>query len=276
VSKKLYYEEQLIKYKNNTKMIWYTLNKALNKNRKKKEMPKSFVGNNSMGIIDDPKKIANGFNEYFINVGPNLAKKIKENPDMTFDNYLTSNYPNSMFLDPITENELVIEINSMNPNKSPGHDDISIHIVKSRAKEVSKPLTHIFNLTFLNGIIPDKLKVAVVTPVYKANENNKFTNYRPISVLSCFSKLLEKLMCKRLMKFIEKNKLLSTNQYGFRKGRSTEHAIIELVDKITRAIDQGKYTIGIFLDLSKAFDTINHKILIKKLSGGLLVAGPVG
>ena len=67
------------------------------------------------------------------------------------------------------------------------------------------------------------------------------------------------------MKFIEKNKLLSTNQYGFRKGRSTEHAIIELVDKITKAIDQGKYTIGIFLDLSKAFDTINHKILIKKL-----------
>ena len=152
VSKKLYYEEQLIKYKNDTKMIWYTLNKALNKNRKKKEMPKSFFGNNSMDIIDDPKKIANGFNEYFINVGPNLAKKIKENPDMTFDNYLTSNYPNSMFLDPITENELVIEINSMNPNKSPGHDDISIQIVKSHAKEVSKPLTHIFNLTFLNGI----------------------------------------------------------------------------------------------------------------------------
>ena len=128
-------------------------------------------------------------------------------------------------------------------------------------------------ISFLSGIIPDKLKIAVVTPVFKTNEANKFENYRPISVLSCFSKLLEKIMYKRLIKFIDKNKILSKHQYGFRKNRSTdpgnevatEHALIELIDGITKAIDQGKYTIGIFLDLSKAFDTINHKILIKKL-----------
>ena len=114
-------------------------------------------------------------------------------------------------------------------------------------------------------LIPDKLKVALVTPIFKANERNKFENYRPISVLTCFSKLLEKLMYKRLIKFIETHKILSKHQYGFRKNRSTEHAIIELVDNITRAIDEGKYTVGIFLDLSKAFDTINHNILISKL-----------
>ena len=134
----------------------------------------------------------------------------------------------------------------MNINKSPGYDDINIKTIVSCAKQISKPLTHICNLSFLSGIIPDKLKIAVVTPVFKANEANKFENYRPISVLSCFSKLLEKIMYKRLIKFIAKNKILSKHQYGFRKNRSTEHALIELIDGITKAIDQGKYTIGIF------------------------------
>ena len=170
-----------------------------------------------------------------------------------------------MFLAPITENELENEIKSMDSSKSPGYDNISNKILKLTAKEISKPLTHIFNLTFQNGDIPEKLKLAIVTPIFKAGENNKYENYRPISVLSCFSKLLEKLMYKRLIDFIDKNQILSKHQYGFRKNRSTELAIIELVDKIAKGIDQGKYTLGIFLDLSKAFDTINHKILIKKL-----------
>jgi retron-type reverse transcriptase len=107
---------------------------------------------------------------------------------------------------------------------------------------------------------------SVVTPIFKKNENNEFKNYRPISVLTFFSKLLEKRMCKRLIKFIEKNKILTKHQYGFTANRSTELAIIELADRITKATDNGEYTIGIFLDLSKAFDTINHKILVQKLT----------
>ena len=153
----------------------------------------------------------------------------------------------------------------MSINKSPGHDEICSRIIKTTGKEISKPLTHIFNLTFGSGIIPDKPKIALVTPIFKANENGKFENYLPISVLTCFSKLLERLIYKRLIKYVEKNKILSKHQYGFRKNRSTELAVIELVDKITKAIDKGECTIGIFLDLSKVFDTINHKILIEKL-----------
>jgi hypothetical protein len=156
-------------------------------------------------------------------------------------------------------------LKNTNSNKSCGYDGISTNVLKIIAKEISKPLTHIFNLTFSNGIIPDKLKIALVTPIFKGNERNRFENYRPISVLNYFSKLLEKLMAARLTKFIEKNNVLSKHQYGFRKNRSTELAVLNFTDKITKAIDEGKFTVGVFLDLSKAFDTINHKILISKL-----------
>ncbi len=152
-----------------------------------------------------------------------------------------------------------------------GHDGISTNIAKLIAKDISKSLTHIFNLTFSTGIIPDNLKVALITPIFKSNDTMRFKNYRPISVLVCFSKLLERLMISRLSKFIDKNKILSKHQYGFRKNRSTEHALTDFIDKITKATDEGEYSIGIFLDLSKAFDTIDHKILIKNWN--IMVSG---
>ncbi len=170
-----------------------------------------------------------------------------------------------VFLEPITKYELETEIRNLNPKKSPGYDGLSVKVIRSVTDVILEPLSYIFNLTFISGNIPDNLKTALITPVFKANENNEFKNYRPISVLTCFSKLLEKLMYKRLIKFIEKNRMLTHHQYGFRENRSTELAIIELTSELTKAIDNGEFTIGIFLDLSKAFDTINHRILIQKL-----------
>ena len=107
-----------------------------------------------------------------------------------------------MFLDPITEFEVQNEMNNLNSNKSPGYDGLSARTIKQVSKEVSKPLAHIFNLTFTTGIIPEQIKTSLVTPVFKSNEENKFENYRPISVLTCFAKLLEKLMYKRLIKYV--------------------------------------------------------------------------
>ena len=264
IAKKKYYEEQLIKYKYDSKLLWKTLNKIMNKHEKNKSFPNEFIANESARKINDPQTIADKFNEYFVNVGPNIAKKIPKG-DRTYDQYLTGIYQNSFFLEPITKYELQNEISSLNPNKSPGYDSLSVKIIQKVGNEISEPLSHIFNLTFINGNIPDNLKKALIMPVFKANENNEFKNYRPISVLSCFSKLLEKLMYKRLIKFIEKNGILTPHQYGFRQNRSTELAIIELTNRLTKAIDNGEFTVGVFLDLSKAFDTIYHRILIHKL-----------
>ena len=130
---------------------------------------------------------------------------------------------------------------------------------------IKQPLTNIFNQSFSTGIFPDDLKISLITPTYKNEDKSLYSNCRPVAVLPCFSKILEKLMHKRLMDYIERGNILYGKQYGFRKKHSTEMAIIELTTKLTNAIDDRKLTAGIFLDLSKAFDTVDHSIITSKL-----------
>ena len=131
---------------------------------------------------------------------------------------------------------------------------------KKKIIYVLEPFMHICNLSFSKGLFPLQMKIAKVIPMFKSGDKSQFNNYRPISVLSQFSKILENLFYERLKTYIDKHVLLSDNQYGFRSNRSTSLALLELVEKITKSIDDGKYTIGIFIDIKKAFDTIDHNI----------------
>ena len=126
-------------------------------------------------------------------------------------------------------------------------------------------MVHICNLSFTTGVFPYELKIANVVPIFKSGDERVFSNYRPVSVLPVFSKLLERLMYNRLLQYINDNNLLYNLQFGFQKGKSTHMAIIVLLDKISEALDNGDYVIGVFLDFSKAFDTVDHCILLRKL-----------
>ena len=129
-----------------------------------------------------------------------------------------------------------------------------------------EPLCHIINLSFDKGYVPYELKIANVVPIFKKGDATLISNYRPISVLPVFSKIFEKLVYSRLTKYIDKHNILTNYQFGFKKGYSTYMALTILIDKITSAMDKGEHIIGLFLDFAKAFDTVNHDILLCKLN----------
>ena len=138
-------------------------------------------------------------------------------------------------------------------------------LVKKIIPYIVKPLAHICNTSLMNGIFPDRMKIARVIPLFKNGDVKEFSNYRPVSILPQFYKILEMVFHNRLMSFINDKQILNNSQFGFRKNMSTALAIIELVEEITTAIDEGKTTVGVFIDLKKAFDTVDHNILVKKL-----------
>ena len=164
-----------------------------------------------------------------------------------------------------TQEETKQVINNL-PNKtSCGHDQISNELLKSLANSISYPLSTIFNQSISEGIYPDQMKLAEIIPLYKGKDSDKVINYRPISLLVTISKVIEKLIYKRMIKFIDKYNLLYDSQYGFRTKQSCEHAILELIGNILESKNSKQHACALFLDLSKAFDTLNHNILLEKL-----------
>ena len=148
---------------------------------------------------------------------------------------------------------------------STDYNDINMLMVKKIIIQIVRPFVHMCNVSFQTGVFPDKMKIAKVVPLFKSGEKNVFTNYRPISLLPQFSKILEKLYNERMDTFLNKHDILSPSQYGFRSNMSTSQALLDLTEEITSSLDNKKYSVGIFIDLKKAFDTIDHDILAKKI-----------
>ena len=257
-----YYSNLLLNEKFSIQNLWKVYRHLMGKDENKKATVLNKLINDN-GVVTGNDGIANTFNKYFCTIGQKLAETFQVNDN--YKKYLTSFFSNSMFLNPITEFELHKEITKLPTDKSPGYDEIPPKIVKKSALFILKPLTHIYNLSFLQGYVPDKLKLAKVVPIHKKNDIYHPGNYRPISLLSVFNKLLEKLMFYRIYSFLEKFNILFEHQFGFRQKYSTVLALIEITDNIKENLDNGNCVIGTYLDLTKAFDTVNHQILLKKL-----------
>ena len=262
LAKKLYISDLLTKYRGDIKMTWRTINDLIGKKKEAKDtFPKNILhgGKN----IDSKSKIADVFNNFFSKVGSELAKNIPDS-DTPFTNFL-ERIENDMSIKDITSDELKVAFMKLEPDKSAGFDEINPRVVKYVSTEIFKPLKYIINLSVRQGEVPEKLKIARVVPVFKDGDRTEVSNYRPISILTCFSKIYEKIMYNRLFNHLETNNILYKKQFGFQAKNSTEHAALVLSDNILTAFEKNEFLLSLFIDLSKAFDTVDHDILIAKL-----------
>lgn len=260
-SKRDYYKNRIIINQNNMKKVYDIISEATNENVNKHQGLK--IGNDNGVLFLDNKLMSNYCNEYFANIGIKMLDKITEPKDFAQE---IPSINNTMFLTPVTENELIEHINTLKNNSAPGVDGITSKIIKLNHPYIISPLAHIINLIFSNGQVPSQFKVSIITPIHKAKDKTKISNYRPISLINNFGKIFEKCLKKRLIDFLKINNILHKNQFGFLEGKSTSDAMYEVIKEITENLDSNKKCIAVFLDLAKAFDTVNHDKLLNALN----------
>ena len=262
-SKKNHYQKYFSDNTDNIRQTWKGIKLIININNiTKSNMSSLKIGND---ISSDPINMANCFNNYFSNIGSDLQNQIY-NYGNDFSKYL--NYPNehNFFIYPTDELEIINLIDNLCSNKAIGPHSIPTNIFQLIKCNIASPLTKILNLSFSTGIYPDNLKVARVIPIYK-NKGSMLqcNNYRPISLLSNINKIYEKIMYTRVYNFLHIHNCIYDLQFGFREYHSTNHALLNLTEHIREALDNNSFACGIFIDLQKAFDTVDHSILLKKL-----------
>ena len=261
IAKKKYYFNELSRHKNNLTQKWKIINEIIS-HKKHQQDGINVIKDSSENKIFDKSVICNMLNNYFTNLGPSMDAKIPKTSTKQFD--IPSKIKSFQY-DYITPEEILSEFAKLDTSKASGPENVPNKLYKIIAPILSPHLSKIFNQCYEVGIFPSILKSAKVIPVYKSGPKDQINNYRPISILSPIAKIFEKLLYNRLEKFLFSNKVITNQQFGFRKNYSTEMAIIDLHNKLQKNVDEGDYTCCIFLDLSKAFDTVNHKILLQKI-----------
>ena len=262
-SKKNHLQNYFTKNAQDIRKTWSGIKNIINIKPTSKAQPASILVDNKLET--DPSKIAEGFNTYFSTIAEKLQQEIhfEEN---NFTKYLNTPLNHNFLFKPVDSNQIIFIIDSLENSKASGPHSIPTEILKIIKFNICLPLKELINMSFATGVYPDKLKIAKVIPIFK-NKGDQLlvSNYRPISLLSNINKIFEKLVYSRLYSFLNLHNCIFELQFGFRAKHSTNHALFSLTEMIREALDNSNFACGIFIDLQKAFDTVDHQILLKKL-----------
>ena len=258
-AKSEYYTNKFNDNEGNIKETWRTINDAIKSKRRSSNT--IILKENDRKI--ESKEVPNSFNNYFTGIAEKLTNQLPTSIHNA-SSYLKNRINNTFFMNPISKEEISKALLKLK-NNGKGTKNISTLVLKNNVNKLSEILCHVLNICIAGGYFPNELKLGCITPIYKSGTKSEVKNYRPICSLSPFSKIFEKIIYNRMIEFIDQNNILSPNQFGFRKGLSTESAIIQFIDNVHKGLDKRHHTIAIFMDLSKAFDVLSHNILFNKL-----------
>jgi hypothetical protein len=278
-AKRITYEKQVRDSNNKTRTTWNIINREIcKKARKSKDNIKALsiqgIKTTNLNII------AELFNNYFIKIADNIHCNSEMNDNATISNNLSSYDPGyymaylskafdcpfpRMEIWKTNNREIEKIIESLKASDTQGYEGISNKILKACKSFISVPLSYLCNRVLFEGVFPDRLKYAEIIPIYKKGDKKDISNYRPISILTSFNKIFEKVMYSRLLSHFNKYNILSKHQFGFRAYLGTENALFKLISEILNALNHRVRICGIFCDLAKAFDCVSHEILLEKL-----------
>ena len=262
--RKQYFKDYFSRFRTNSKKMWHGINLALEQTKNKKSLPSIIKGTDGKPIEGD-KNIANAFAKYFETIPGKTKNKIPAyrhdymyymNRSKATDSYLVLNDTNTK--------EVFKYIMKLKNSSSPGPSNVPNMFLKKLGKPLSEVLTHIANRSMNSGYVPNAMKIGKQTPVHKGGEIC-ISNYRPITVCSSIAKILEKIVRDRVMGYIDRLKILNKSQFGFRSKHSTNHAVLNLTESTLELLEKGLKVGGTYLDIAKAFDSVNHDILLRKL-----------
>ena len=259
-AKTSYYNKILNETRSNSKRTWNLIDSLLGKSSNASSREITLKYNDT--TINDSESVANRFIEFFSGIARNLDSNLgSQNASPT------SNIPvnrNSFFLFPVSEGEVSKLIGGLRETKT-DINTIPVKIFKAVSPCLLYPICKLINFSLAEGFFPNHLKLSRITPIFKSGDKQDPSNYRPISSLPFLSKILERSMTNRLINFFNKFSLFSCSQFGFLKGKKTTDALINLTEEIYESLDDKEHHISVLIDLKKAFDTVNHEILLSKL-----------
>lgn len=261
--KRNYHSEQIRNSVRDPRKFWSTVNDIV------RYKPAKTGSVALLNLKSSPLDSVNFVNTFFAQIGAELASIVAQQSNHSMYGSIPSTSNSFQLSSFVLLNTDQAEVNSilssLDSNSAPGWDGISTGFLKHAREIVVPHICKLANLCFDTGVFPSSLKRSIVTPVFKSGDRTNVNDYRPISVLTSVSKIIEKLLNKRLVDYLDKFKILSSSQYGFRKGLSTQDAILDLTTTITEDVDRGDRSLTVFLDLKKAFDTVSVPILLKRL-----------